>query len=72
MVIPVAQQAFDILVVELSRRQAEISIGKLCRTARIARSTYARQLKRPGSGRIDTVKRLQVALGLLQKEPAHV
>lgn len=52
----------NILAIELQREALKLSRGKLCRIANVDRSTYGRLVRRPGSGRVQSLMRLQTAL----------
>jgi len=51
----------DIATIEARRKAHEISIGQLCRVAAINRGTYERLRKLPGSGRAETLGKLDKA-----------
>jgi transcriptional regulator with XRE-family HTH domain len=52
----------NIIAIELQREALKLSRGKLCRIANVDRSTYGRLVRRPGSGRVSSLMRLQTAL----------
>lgn len=51
----------DIATIETRRKAHQISIGELCRVAGIDRGTYRRLQMLPGSGRAETLGKLDKA-----------
>ena len=56
----------DFLEIEMARRDAGLSISRVCNIARVNRSTYYRMQKRPGSGRAETLRQLKTAITYLK------
>lgn len=68
----------DIATIDTRRMAHQISIGELCRVAGIDRGTYRRLQMLPGSGRAETLGRLEKAVQALveartaKRAPANV